>query len=325
MKNQEQNSSLRLEASGILNIAIKWWKPLLIVAIISVILSTIFSSPTFIKPLFKSRAVIYPANLGAYSTENATEQMLQLFESEDILDHLIRDFHLFKHYEIDSVKEKYPVSLLKYMMKERIKVSKTEFESAELEVYDTDPVVASAICDSMMSYLNQKAREMQREKYGEVVVLYKNQLDLKKREMDSMEAAIKNLRIDYGVWDFQEQVKPFSKVYYKSLMEGKAGAGSPIENVRKNLAEKGGEYISLQEHLFRVRGTYNDVKTLYENSLREFAKVVTYCNVVTAPFPAEKKSSPVRSLIIFGFTAAMVFASFLIIVIIEKNKASSNP
>jgi hypothetical protein len=44
--------------------------------------------------------------------------------------------------------------------------------------------------------------------------------------------------------------------------------------------------------------------------------------VVTKPFPAEKKSYPVRSLLILGFTAAMVFVSFLIMIIIEKNKSS---
>jgi hypothetical protein len=320
MDSQQNPSSLRLEASGILKIAVKWWKPLLIVAVGSAILAIIFSSPLFIKPLFKSRAIIYPSNLAPYATENATEQMIQLFESEDILDHLIRDFNLFKHYEIDSAKEKYPMNLIKYMMKERIKISKTEFESAELIVFDTEPRVASQICDSMISYMNEKVRQMQRIKYAEVVLIHKNQMDSKKHEMDSMEAAIKMLRTDYGVLLFDEQVKPFSKAYYQALLQGKAGEGSTMDNIRKNLADKGGEYISLQEHLFRIRGAYNDLKVLYDNSLRDLNKYLTFTNVVTKPFPAEKKSYPVRSLLILGFTAAMVFVSFIIIIIIEKNK-----
>jgi len=320
MDSQQNTSSIRLEASGILQIAAKWWKPLLIIAVISVMLSMLFSSPVFIKPLFKSRAIIYPSNLAPYATENATEQMLQIFESEEVLDHLIRDFNLFKHYAIDSAGEKYPVSLLKYMMKERIKVSKTEFESAELTVFDTDPLMASKICDSMISYMNEKVREMQREKYAEVVIINKHQMDLKKHEMDSMEAAIELLRTDYGILDFERQVRPFSSAYYKAMEQGKAGTGSTIDNLRKNLAEKGGDYISLKEHLYRVRGTYNDLKILYENAVTNLTKELTYTNVVTKPFPAEKKSYPVRSLLILGFTAAMVFVSFVIIIIIEKNK-----
>lgn len=320
MDSQQNSSSLRFEASGILKIAVKWWKPLLIIAAGSAILAAIFSSPAFIKPLFKSNAIIYPSNLAPYATENATEQMIQIFESEDILDQLIRDFHLFKHYEIDSATEKYPMNLIKYMMKERIKISKTEFESAELIVFDTDPFVASQICDSMISYMNEKVREMQREKYAEVVIIHKNELDLQKHEMDSMEAAMKSLRTDYGILEFEQQIKPFSKTYYSGIASGKANAGSSIENIKKNLAEKGGEYISLKEHLYRIRSTYNDLKVLYDNSVRDLTKVLTYSNVVTRPFPAEKKSSPVRSLLILGFTTAMVFVSFIIIVIIEKNK-----
>jgi hypothetical protein len=322
MDSAQNPSSLRLEASGILKVAGKWWKPLLIVAVGSAILAAIFSSPMFIKPLFKSRAIIYPSNLAPYATENATEQMIQIFESEDILDHLIRDFNLFKHYEIDSANEKYPMNLIKYIMKERITISKTEFESAELIVFDTDPLVASQICDSMISYMNQKAREMQRIKYSEVVRIYKNQMEFEKHQMDSMEGVIKSLRTDYGVLLFDEQVKPFSKVYYEALAQGKAGEGSSLDNTRKNLAEKGGDYISLQEHLFRMRGAYNDLKVLYDNSVRDLYKYLTFTNVVTKPFPAEKKSYPVRSLLILGFTAAMVFVSFLIMIIIEKNKSS---
>jgi hypothetical protein len=322
MDSQQNPSSLRLEASGILKVAAKWWKPLLIVAACSAILATIFSSPLFIKPLFKSRAILYPSNLAPYATENATEQMIQVFESEDILDHLIRDFNLFKHYEIDSAKERYPMNLIKYIMKERIKISKTEFESAELIVFDTDPFIAAHICDSMISYMNEKTREMQRKKYAEVVNIHKRQMDLKKQEMDSMEAAIKTLRTDYGILEYEEQIKPFSKVYYSAMASGKAAAGSAIQNAEKNLAEKGGDYISLKEHLYRIRSTYNDLKVLYENASRDLTKELTFTNVVTKPFPAEKKSYPVRSLLVLGFTAAMVFVSFIIMIIIEKNKAS---
>jgi uncharacterized protein involved in exopolysaccharide biosynthesis len=320
MDSQQNPSSLRLEASGILKIASNWWKPLLIIAAVSAILAIIFSSPAFIKPLFKSTAILYPSNLAPYATENATEQMIQIFESEDILDHLITDFHLFKHYDIDSAKEKYPMNLIKYMMKERIKISKTEFESAELVVFDTDPVVASQICDSMNSYMNAKVREMQRKKYAEVVIIHKTQMDKLAHQLDSMETIQRSLRTDYGIIDFEEQVKPFSRTYYSALEKGNGTAGSKIENIRKNLAEKGGEYIALRKNINRATTTYNDLKVMYDNSVRDLTKTLTFTNVVTKPFPAEKKSYPVRSLIILGFTTAMVFVSFLIIIVIERNK-----
>ena len=62
----------------LINLLAKWKKQLFLVAGASLVLSVIFSSPFFIKPKFKSVAVLYPSNLMAYSTESATEQMLQL-------------------------------------------------------------------------------------------------------------------------------------------------------------------------------------------------------------------------------------------------------
>ena len=79
----------------VVNIVLKYKIPLIVIAVLSIILSAVFSSEYFIKPKFKSTAIVYPSNLVPYSTESPTEQMLQLFESDDIRDELIRDFDLF--------------------------------------------------------------------------------------------------------------------------------------------------------------------------------------------------------------------------------------
>ncbi|OQA08979.1 MAG: hypothetical protein BWY67_01406 [Bacteroidetes bacterium ADurb.Bin397] len=252
-----------------------------------------------------------------YSTESPTEQMLQLFESDDIRDELIRDFDLFNHYEIDTT-QKYPLTLLYGQMSENIKIDKTKFESVEIEVYDTDPFVACRLVDSLLVKMHKKARMIQREKSAEVVVIIKNQYDLKKAEMDSMENLLKDIRTTYNLLDFNSQVKSFTRAYYESMAKG--GSNSKLDKVMTDLAENGGRYVSLNEHLWRVRGTYNDLKLQYENALKDLSKELTYTNVVTKPVPAEKKSSPVRSLIVLMFTASMLLLSFIIIVVFENSK-----
>lgn len=305
----------------IINIVLKYKIHFLIVAVASIILSVIFSSEYFIKPKYKSTAIVYPSNLTPYSTESETEQMLQLFESDDIRDDLIRDFDLFNHYEIDTT-EKYPLTRLYGQMKENIKIEKTKFESVDIEVWDTDPFLASRMVDSLLAKMHKKARALQREKSGELVIIIKNQLDLKTAEMDSMEKALLDLRTEYGILDFDNQVKSFTRVYYEEVAAGRASPGGSrtMDKVMSNLLNKGGEYISLKEHLWRVRGTYNDLKLNYENALKDMTKELTYSNVVTKPVPAEKKSSPVRSLIVIMFTGSMLLLSFIIIVLFENSK-----
>ena len=305
----------------LVDIAIKYKVHLIVITVVSVILSVIFSSEHFIKPKFKSTAIAYPSNLVPYSTESPTEQMLQLFESDDIRDELIKDFNLFEHYEVDST-DKFPLTMLYAQMNENIKIDKTKFESVEIEVLDTDPIIASRLVDSLLAKMHNKARMLQREKSSEVVVILKNQLDLKKAEMDSMENELMNIRTRYGILDFENQVKSFSKVYYSELAAGRASTGGsrPIDNAMRSLQSKGGAYVSLSEHLWRVRGTYNDLKVQYESALKDLTKELTYSNIVTKPVPAEKKTSPVRSLIVLMFTTCMLLLSFIILAVIENSK-----
>jgi len=309
------------DALFIVDIVLKYKKHLAIVGVVSVILAVIFSSEYFIKPRFKSTAIVYPSNLVPYSTESPTEQLLQLFASDDIRDDLIKDFNLFEHYDIDTTQQ-YPLTLLHGQMAENIKVDKTKFESVEIIVWDTDPVVASNIVDSLISKMHNKARALQREKSAEVVTIAKQQLDLKQAEMDSMELELKRIRNTYGILDYAEQIKSFSRIYYTEMAAGRAGqpnSGRLIDKTMNELMNYGGEYVALKEHLWRVRGTYNDLKIQYENLLKDLTKELSYTNVITQPVPAEKKSYPVRSLIVIMFTAAMLLLSFIILVIYENS------
>src|SRR4051812_47029518 len=90
----------------LLQLVHRWRKHLLVVGLISLAASVIFTSPAFIKPKYKSFAIVYPSNLIAYSTESATEQMLQLAQSYDIRNKIIRTFNLYQHYDIDTLNNK---------------------------------------------------------------------------------------------------------------------------------------------------------------------------------------------------------------------------
>jgi diguanylate cyclase (GGDEF)-like protein len=94
----------------------------------------------FITPKFKSFGIVYPSNISSYSDESETEQMLQILQSGDIRDSVIRKFNLSKHYEIDST-YKYFVSTIIWEYSQNVKVSKTPYEGINIEVMDKDPKI----------------------------------------------------------------------------------------------------------------------------------------------------------------------------------------
>jgi capsular polysaccharide biosynthesis protein len=307
----------------LLRLVKRWKKHLLIVGLISLAGSIIFSSPFFIKPKFKSFALIYPSNLIAYSTESATEQMLQLTQSYDIRDRVISTFHLFDHYGIDTVNNHSFHSEVYKMYDENIIIKKTEYESMEITVYDTDPLLASEIADSIIHYFDVKARALQVEKSYEVMIISAEQLTHKKSEMDSMETRLHEYGIKYGLLDYKTQSKEVTRAYMRGLSDNNKRVIDETKKIIEGLKDKGTEFNSINEHLWRTRGTYNDLKLLYDNAVRDVYKKLTYANVVTRPYPSDKKASPVRWLIVLISVGSSLLLAFMLLLIFDsKNKIS---
>ena len=53
-----------------INLIIKWKKHFMIITAVSIVLSIVFSSSFFIKPVYKSFALVYPSNIIPYSDES---------------------------------------------------------------------------------------------------------------------------------------------------------------------------------------------------------------------------------------------------------------
>src|ERR1051325_166899 len=128
----------------LLNIIFKWKFTLAVAAVVAIVLSSVFSSSYFIKPKFKSWAVVYPSNLMPYSQESPTEQMLQLFQSDSIFNHVVKHFNLVQHYGLDSAS---PVlrNELMGIFNENVSIKKTEYEAVKIESMDQDPMIACNI------------------------------------------------------------------------------------------------------------------------------------------------------------------------------------
>ncbi len=306
------------DASEIINAINKWKKHLIIVGLISLAASILFSSPWFIKPKFKAYALIYPSNLIAYSNESATEQMLQLAQSSDIRDWVIKNFNLYEHYEIDTTKNQFYLSEVIKNYEENVSIKKTEYETMEITVFDTDPKVAARMVDSIIHYFDVKARQLHAEKSKEVLIISRDQLDQKRLQMDSMETKLKLYRTEYGLLDYKEQSREATRGYLRGLNSGSGRSVTEAQNLISALKDKGGEFNALNEHLWRIRGDYNELQLVYENAQRDVYKKLTYANVVTRPQPADKKSFPVRWLIVVISVGASLLVAFMTLLIFHS-------
>lgn len=308
------------ENLSLVTLAWKWKWHLLATIVGAAILAAIFSGPSFITPKYKSRAVIYPSNIAPYSEESETEQLLQWFHSRDIKDSVIKRFNLAEHYEIDTgYKHYYSTMLWEY--DQNVSISKTQYESIEIEVLDKEPRTARDMVNEIIDLVNNKIRRMHRDKFQEVMEISRKMLIRKEKELDSIKEKMRSFGTDHGIYDVEGQSKEVTEGFLKTVDSDAAPNYINVKGVKQlnqALKSKGGEFLMYKAYLSHLTGRYNEVKADYEKALRHFKREFTYTNAVTKPYVSDKKDYPTRWLIVFYAVAAALFLAIVVIAIIEK-------
>lgn len=292
----------------------KQWRLFAIVGVLAATLSMVLSGPTFLKPRYKSTATVYPVNLNSYSIETRTDQLLQLLESNSIRDSLIRRFDLPRKYEIDTTANGGYFALYNEF-NDRVEISKTRYESVQIEIVDEDPVTARDLVNAMLDQVNLLARRLQREKSKEVLVIAERAMAHERAKLDTVEAKLNVLRRDAGLLSYDSQVKELTKGYVRMLTSPSTQAQrDAVQGMIKDLEERGGEFRELTELSNLFRANYDRVLTEYERVVNDVTKELTYTNTVVYPEVADKKVYPVRWLIVSTTTLSALFLCFVLVV-----------
>lgn len=305
-----------------MNIFFKWKWHLLAIAVIAALLAAIFSGALFIKPRYKSYALVYPSNIAPYSDESESEQMLQWFLSEDIRDSVMKKFDLPRHYEIDP-SYKYFSSTMNYLYNKNVKINKTQWESIEITVMDTDPGIARDMVLSIIHFVNQKIRSIHREKYIEVARSMNQTLEQKRAQLDSIEAELSMLSQEYELIDFESQAREITRGYLRTV-DGSNSTNINMKDVirlKENFEQKAGRMAILTQRRDDVLRLYAQFEEVYDRAVYDANKHFTFTNVITPPVVADKKSYPVRWLIVlYAVAASLVFAVVAISIIENKRR-----
>lgn len=296
---------------SLVQVVLKWKWHIIIITVAAAILGAVFSSSMFITPLYKSEAVAYPANISPYSDESETEQMLQIINSQSIMDSIIEKYDLWTDYKIDK-NYKFGRTYMINEYRSKIKISKTPYEAVSITVMDKDPFVACDIARDILNFYDQKVHFLHTQKVGEVVTMYKRQLDEKQRNIDSLKQRYTEISTKYGITDISSQTREVAK----SLLSGSTKASE----MRDNLEQYGAEIHDLHTKIAAEGNTYVATKLDYEKELRFFHSQLTYSNIITEPFPADKKAFPVRWVVVALSAMGAFLLSIIVVFVIENRK-----
>lgn len=292
---------------------------LAIVAAVAIIGAAIFSGPAFISPRYKSQAVVYPINIEPYGNESRTEQLLQLFHGNDIRDSLIDKFDLAEVYELNSEKDGFKYSLHSEY-NDHVIVSKTNFESVNIEVYDKDPIRAKAMANEMITQINFKVRKMHKAKAIEHLKVAKDQMEYQLLILDSVNSQLADLRNNNGLLDYQLQTERVTEGYIRMLGQSNVNNArlDEVRGILTDLREKGGVFIALSQMSEVGNHHYNELHIHYQGLLKEVNQELSYVNLVMEPEAADRKSYPVRWMIVLTTTISALLAALVILLLFEK-------
>ena len=287
----------------ILKAVFKWKWHIIVITIVSAILGAIFSGPKFITPKYKSEAIVYPSGRAEFSDETFTEQMLQVMESQEILDSVAKNFNLMKHYEIDE-NYQYAKTALIGEYRDKVSISKTPYDAVKIKVLDKDPEMACAMVNEIIRIYNVKFGEIFKKKKWEFAKMYEKNLARKYGFIDSLKRELAQIAGDGNMINYLYLSKGNSIAYFS---EGKDNNAEDIANA-----------IALVELIASETAAYSEIKIEYEREIRQAEGDITYLNLVSKPFVAEKKTYPVRWIIVALCGISAFLLSVLTVISIEK-------
>jgi len=303
----------------------RWRKLLIIFTLAAAILSFIFTLPFFITPKFRSSVILFPTSSNSVSkallSENAdskqdilefgyeeqTEQMLQMLNSNKIRDRIIKKFDLMKHYDIDP-NSSYKNTKLNREYDKNITFRRTEFMAVEIAVLDKDPQMAADVANNIADLLDSIKNEIQHERAMKGYKIVAAEYLKLRNEIKVMEDSMTVLR-KLGVHDYETQVEMINQQLAKELAKNNRVGIKALDDKLNVLALYGGPYVSLRDALENDRKQLSLIKSKYEEAKIDAEEVLPQKFIVNSAFKAERKSYPIRWLIVLVTT----ISSFLLI------------
>ena len=332
MEEQQRNT---YSSKYLCKLLVEYKKPILIILAVAALCAILFSTPFFITPLYKSTTVIYPTSSNSISKvlisttyqsekdilnfgeDEQTEQMLQVLNSNRVRDKVISRFNLMEHYNVGN--SKYPITKLNKLYDARIKFRRTEYNAVKITVLDSDAELSARIANEIAEIFDSTMNQLQKEVAIEAYRIVEQEYNTLVSEMNVLEDSLNTLR-KLGVFDYESQVEMLSQQLAVELGKGNAQGVKNIQEQMDILAEYGGASYAINERLDNDRLQLSLVKSKYEEAKVDATEFIPHKFVVTSAFQAERKSYPVRWLIVVITLLSTFLLLIFCIVFYDRSK-----
>lgn len=308
-------------------------KHLAIIGTVAILLSALFSGPYFITPLFESTVILYPTASNSISkvllSDNfnnskdilefgeieQTEQMLQILNSNKIRDRIITEYGLLDHYGIKPG-AKFKMTKLYDEYESNFRFRRTEYMAVKINVYDKNPQMAADMANEVAELVDSTINHMQKNIATKAFKIVEVEYNRLKHEIKVKEDSLTILR-ELGVHDYESQSEMFNRQLAIEMAKGESESIERLEKKLETLAKYGGPYVSLRDALEHDKKQLSKLKAKYEEAKVDATESLPHTFVINTAYEAEKKTYPIRWLIVMVSTFTSLFMAIILFSLID--------
>lgn len=216
-----------------------WWKwkwQIAIVCILAILTSIIVTLPVIMPPYYASKAEFYPANPSAidrntlFSTERENyvayfgstddiDRIISLARSSGLASYIIEKYKLLGVYDIDTTKVKEWKYAVRKEFDDKYSSSKTDRNSIEINILDTDPNRASDMVKDIVTWLDARNMGMIQENKNKTLEELQEKIDAKTAEIEMLSdsatklSGVKALLIKQRQEGLTEEINNLQKIH----------------------------------------------------------------------------------------------------------------
>jgi hypothetical protein len=327
------NGAGDLEARGLIMLIFRNRFPLITITVAAFIVSVVVS--LLITDRYRSGVILYPAvstslsrfimgsattsgDLTGFGQEEDAERLLQVLKSDAIREKIFEKYSLMEHYGIKE-NNPYPLTTLNKKFDSNVRFRKTEFMAIEVEVLDKDPVLAADMANDIAGYIDSVMNDMLRERASQSLSIVREEYRRLGNEVAMIEDSLRKIR-GLGVMDYESQAEVLNSAYATAVLNNDTDGINYFRKRLDTLSEWGGVYVNLRDNLVYQNEKLSDLKSVYDEVRLNANNTMPYKFIVTGARVAEKKTYPVRSLIVVVSTISAFLIALFIMVFMESFK-----
>ena len=196
--------------------------------------------------------------------------------------------------------------------------------AVEISVIDKDPQIAANMANDIADLLDSTKNKMQKERAITGFSIVKREFERLKNEIAVMEDSMASLRMK-GVHDYESQAEMINRQLAIEIARNANSSGvRALEKKLENLAQFGTQYVSIRDQLEHEKKQFSQIKSKFEEAKVDAEEYVPQTFIVDRAYAAEKKSYPVRWIIVAVAAISSFLLTFFFLIIFQGIKDAFN-